>query len=205
MPMYSLIEYIKNYRKTIGSLWNYYRDEPKSGTEEGVDYFIKNSKSFDYKTTVTRKVEDNSRTKDVQIAVPLKPLSNFWRTLDMPLIKYEVSLTLMWPENSVLTTKATRNAAPGVDPINNPTSATLKKNTKLYGPVVTLSAENDNKLLQQLKIGFKRTINWNKYRSEMSNQNKNNNLNYLIDSTFTKVNRLFVLSFENFKVLCTNC
>ena len=67
----------------------------------------------------------------------------------------------------------------------------------MYVPVVTLSAENDNKLLEQLKTGFKRTIKWNKYRSEMSNQTKNNNLNYLIDPTFTYVNRLFVLTFEN--------
>ena len=64
-------------------------------------------------------------------------------------------------------------------------------------PVVTLSAEINNKLLEQLQTGFKRTIKWNKYRSEMSNQTKNNNLNYLIDPTFTNVNRLFVLSFEN--------
>ena len=63
--------------------------------------------------------------------------------------------------------------------------------------MVTLSAENDNKLLEQLKTGFKGTIKWNKYRSEMPNQTKNNNLNYLIDPTFANVNRLFVLSFEN--------
>ena len=62
---------------------------------------------------------------------------------------------------------------------------------------MTLSTENDKRLLEQLRTGFKRTIKWNKYRSEMTNQTKNNNLNYLIDSTFTKVNRLFVLSFEN--------
>ena len=67
----------------------------------------------------------------------------------------------------------------------------------MYVPVVTLSAEDDNKLLEQLKTGFKRTITWNKYISEMSNQTKNNNLNYLIDPTFTNVNRLFVASFEN--------
>ena len=67
----------------------------------------------------------------------------------------------------------------------------------MYVPAVTLSAENDNKLLEQLKTGFKRTITWNKYRSEMSSQTKNNNLNYLIDPTFTNVNRLFVLSFKN--------
>ena len=68
-----------------------------------------------------------------------------------------------------------------------------------------------NKLLEQLETGFKRTIKWNKYRSEMTNQTKNDNLNYLIDPSFIKVNRLFVLSFENeddealFKVLCTKC
>ena len=67
----------------------------------------------------------------------------------------------------------------------------------MYVPVVTLSAENDNKPLEQLKKGFKRTIKWNKYRSEMSNQTKNNNLNYLIDPTFTNLNGLFVLTFEN--------
>ena len=67
--------------------------------------------------------------------------------------------------------------------------------TKLYVPVVTLSKENDIKLLEQLKSGFKRTIKWNKYRSQMTIQPQNNNLSYLIDPTFTNVNRLFVLSF----------
>ena len=60
-----------------------------------------------------------------------------------------------------------------------------------------LSTKNDKKHLEQLRTGFKRTIKWKKYRSEITNQTKNNNLNYLIDPTFTKVNRLFVLSFEN--------
>ena len=67
----------------------------------------------------------------------------------------------------------------------------------MFVPVVTFSTQDDNKLLEQLKTGFKRTIKWNKYRSEMSNQSKNNSSNYLIDPTFIKVNRLFVLSFEN--------
>ena len=81
---------------------------------------------------------------------------------------------------------------------DSPTNATFKiKDTKFYVPVVTLSAENDNKLSEQLKTGFKRTIKWNKYRLEMSNQTKNNNLNYLIDPTFTNANRLFVFTFEN--------
>ena len=81
--------------------------------------------------------------------------------------------------------------------VNNRTYATFEiTDTNLYVPAVTLSTEDDNKLLEQLKTGFKRTIKWNKYRSKMSNQTKTNNLNYLIDSTFTKVNR-FVLLFEN--------
>ena len=71
------------------------------------------------------------------------------------------------------------------------------RDTKLYLPVITLSTENDKKLQEQLRTGFKRTIKWNKCRSEMTNQTKNYNLNYLIDPTFTKVSSLFVLSFEN--------
>ena len=67
----------------------------------------------------------------------------------------------------------------------------------MYVPLITLSTENDNKLLEQSKAGFKRIIKWNKYRSEMTKQTKTNNLNYLIDPKFTKVNRLFALSFEN--------
>ena len=68
--------------------------------------------------------------------------------------------------------------------------------TKLYVPVVTLSKENDIKLLEQLKSGFKWTIKWNKYRSQMTIQPQNNNLNYLFDPTFANVNGLFVLSFS---------
>ena len=79
---------------------------------------------------------------------------------------------------------------------NPPTGLEFKiTDTKLYVSVVTLSKENDIKLLEQLKTGFKRTIKWNKYRSQMTIQPQNNNLNYLIDPTFTNVNRLFVLLF----------
>ena len=121
----------------------------------------------------------------------------------MPLINCEVSLTLTWSGNCVLTgiTTQTERETQGDNParqaIRTPTSATFKiTDTKLYVPVVTLSTEDDN-FLEQLKSGFKRTIKWNKYRSEMTDQTKTNHLNYLIDPTFTKVNRLFVLSFEN--------
>ena len=95
IPMYNLFPYSKNYRKTTGSLWNYYRDEPNSGAENNVNYSIKNSKSFDYKTSITGELEDgNIKKEDVKISVSLKHRSNFWRTLDVPLINCEVSLIL---------------------------------------------------------------------------------------------------------------
>ena len=118
----------------------------------------------------------------------------------MLLIDCKINLILTWTENCVLTSKAYRkaNAETAVVRINNPTNSTFPiTDTALYTPVVTLSTEDNNKFLEQLKSGFKRTIKWNKYRSEMTNQTKTNNLNYLIDPTFNKVNRLFVLSFEN--------
>ena len=126
----------------------------------------------------------------------------------MPLINCEISLTLSWYEKCVLISKATRNARganpnnnhplPLINAINNLRNAVFKITVcKLYVPVVTLSSEEDNELLNQLKSGFERTIKWNKYMSQMSNQTANNNLNYLIDPAFSNVNRLFVLSFEN--------
>ena len=120
----------------------------------------------------------------------------------MSLINCEINLIITWSENCVKTRKVTRDAKPDADSaivkINNPTNATFEiTDTKLYVPVVILSTEADNNLLEQLKTGFKRTINWNKYRSEVTKQIKTNNLNYLTDPTFNKVNRLFVLPFEN--------
>ena len=109
----------------------------------------------------------------------------------MPLINSEASLILTWSKNFVLTDMATKGVEGENIAIIAPTGTTFTITyTKLYVPVVTLSAENDNKLLQQLKTGFKTTIKWNKYTSEMTNQAKTNNLNYLIDPTFSKVNRL---------------
>ena len=143
---------------------------------------------------------DNLTKNDVKVVVPLKHLSNFWKSLNIPLINCEVELILAWFKNSVLIDKLTREADYDVDPnvyeIDNPENATFKiTDTKSFVPVVTLSKENDIKLLEQLKSGFKRTIKLNKYRSQMIIQPKNNNLNYLIDPTFMNVNKLFVLSF----------
>ena len=160
---------------------------------------LANSASFIYKTSFTGKTsnankesgenteEGNTETKtNLEIVVPLKHLSNCWRTLDMPLINCEVSLTLTWFENCVLTDITTQNAvaAQGNNParpaINGPKNATFKiTDTKCYVPIVTLSTQNDNKLLEQLRTGFKKTIKLNKYRSEMTNQTENNDLSYL--------------------------
>ena len=184
--MYNLIEYSKNYRKTTGSLFNYYRDEENSGMRDdddtdNINYSIKDSRSFIYKTSITGKLINNNEEKDVKIVMSLKYLGKFWRNLDILLINFEISLTLYWYENYVLTSIATRTAPR----INNPTNAHFKiTDCKLYVPVVTLSSSEDNKLLDQLKSGFKRTIKWNKYMSQMANQTDNNNLNYLIDPTF---------------------
>ena len=202
MPMYNLIEYSKNYLKTLGSLWTYYRDEPNSGAVGDINYSNEDSKSFDYKTSITSRLVDNNIEKNVEIAVPLKYLNNSCRTLDIPLINCEINLIATWSENYIITSKATRDADPDANPavaaVNNPTNAVFKiTDTKLCLPVVILWTEDGSKLLEQLKIGLKKTIIWNKYRPEMSKQTETNNLNYLIDPTFSKVNRLFVLSFEN--------
>ena len=204
MPTYNLLEYSKKYRKATGSSWNYYRDEPSSSTDhDNITHSILNSESFDYKAHFMENgVTNNSLTKnDVKVVVPLKHLSIFWRNLDIPLINCEVELILTWFKNCVLIDKSTREANYGANPvvyeIDNPENATFKiTDGKLFVPVVTLSKEDDIKLLEQLKSGFRRTYKWNKYRSQMSIQPKNNNLSYLIDPALTSVKRLFVLSFS---------
>ena len=143
MPMYNLIEYSDNYSKTSGSLWQYYKDDPNDN--------IADSESFKYKVNITGKTSNNENTKNVEIIVPLKYLTNFWRTLEMPLINYEVNLDLTWSRDCLIT----NSTGAGKFAITE---------TKLYVLVVTLSTQDNAKLLQQLKSGFKRTINWNKYK-----------------------------------------
>ena len=145
IPMYNLLEYSKNYKKTTGSLWNYYRDEPNSSTDnDNITHSILNSKSFDYKANFISTVTHNNLTKNnVKIVIPLKHLSNFWKNLNIPLINCEVELILTWFKNFVLINKSTRDANYGADPIvhkiDNPEDATFQiKDTKLYVPVVTL-------------------------------------------------------------------
>ena len=192
ITMYNLLEYSKNYQKTTGSLRNYYRDGPSNPLSS-------NSESFKYKTSITgntynvgageagydaNKVGKN----ETEVVIPLKHLSNFWRTLNIPLINCEIELILTWSKNCVLADMTVAN--------NPPTRLDFQiTDTKLYVPIVTLSKKNGRKLLEQLISGFKRTVKWNKYRSQMTIQPQNDILNYLIDLTFTKINRLFILSF----------
>ena len=173
IQMYNLIEYSNNYSKTSGRLWQYYRHYPNDN--------ITQSESFKYKIKITGKTPADGNLKDVEIAVPLKYLSNFWRTLEMPLINCEINLILTWSEDCV---------------ISSATGATKFKitDTKLYVPVATLSTHDNAKLLQQLKQGFKRTINCNKYQPKVSPERQNQ---YLDFPRFQGINRLFVLSFEN--------
>ena len=203
MPMYNLLEYSKNYKKTAGSLWNYYRDQPS-------DPLSTNSESFKYKNNITGNTYNVDLTiigdggnpipnpnydvnkagkNETEVVIPLNYFSNFWRSLDIPLINCEVEIIFTWTKNCVLADMTVAN--------NPPSGLEFQiTDTKLYVSVVTLSKENDIKLSEKLRSGFKRTIKWNKYRSQMSVENNNNNLNYLIDPTFQNVNRLFVLSYE---------
>ena len=138
--------------------------------------------------------QNKSGKKEIEILLSLKHLSNFWRTLDMNLINCKVSLTFIWSRECVITSME-RRIRTNIRRHISLTGATHQiSNIKLCVPVVTLSTEDDNKSLEQLKSGLKRTIEWNKYRSEMTYETKTNNLNCLIDS---QVNRLFVWPFEN--------
>ena len=87
MPMYNLLEYSKNYKKTTCSLWNYYRDEPSSSIGDNITHSILNSESFDYKARFMENgaTHDNLTKNETKVVVPLKHLSSFWRSLNIPL------------------------------------------------------------------------------------------------------------------------
>ena len=213
MPLYNLLEYSKNYRKTIGLLYNYYRDElTNDGSDNNFDNRnVVNSEAFKYKNKITGNTYNvdavaqgydvnKNGTQKIELAIPLKYLGNFWKALNIPLISCEVFLELKWNKNCVITSLERRQvvAGPPVVRDNARTGATISiTDCKLYVPVVTLSKDDEIKLLTNLKSGFKREIIWNKYRSQMTTEAINNNLNILIDPTFTNLNRLFVLAYQN--------
>ena len=160
MPMYNLIEYSDNYSKTSGSLWQYCKEIPAIDDNGGiVDFNGANATdSFNFKIIITGKTAATNNygniagKVNVEIMVPLKYLSNFWRTLEMPLINCEVELILNWSANCVIIYTNVDNQVP---------TFTITE-TNLYVPAVTLSTQDNEKLLPQLKSGFKRKISWNK-------------------------------------------
>ena len=189
MPMYNLIKYTDNYAKTTGSLWQYCKDIPaRDANDDDIVIFAdgNTTDSFKFKLKITGRT-GNGGTKDVEIMAPLKYLSNFWRTLEMPLINCAVNLVLTWSSSCVLIATS----------IPNQNAKFAITDTKLYVPVVTLSTQENTKFLQQLKSGFKRVTKWNKYLSQPELLARNPDLNHLVEPSFQRVNRLFVLAFEN--------
>ena len=159
MPMYNLIEYSDNYSDTSGSLWQFKRDEIEEDIDltVGDNHIPNNSSSFKYKSSLI------TNRNGVKIAVPLKYLSNFWRSLEMPLINCKVELSLTWTENCLLSGGENIDNAGAV--ANAVTAATFKTtNAKLYVPVVTSSTEDSAKLAKRLSEGFKRLVYWNNVR-----------------------------------------
>ena len=186
---YNLRKYSNNCLKTSEILWQYYSNEPfldANGSAADFPADDNNSASFKFKIKIAGRT-GNDGTKDVKIMMPLKYLSNFWRTLEMPLIDCEINLILTWSANCFI-----------IDaPVNNQVSTFTITDTKLYVPFVTLSTQDNAKLLLQLKSGFKRVINWNKYQSKVTLQERKRYLDYLINPSFQGVGRLFHLLYEN--------
>ena len=126
MPRYNLIEYNDNYSDTSGSLWNFKRDEITNNANVTND---NNAPLFKYKSNLIGDTKNNGTKNGVKIAVLLKYLSNFWRSLEMPLINCKVELSLKWYETCLLTT---------------PTTASFEiTDGKLYVLIVTLSVEDN--------------------------------------------------------------
>ena len=173
MPMYNLIEYSDNYQDSSATLDDIVDDLTQD-----------NSKSFDYKVKLLgNPVLDSAIAKlSVKIVVPLKYLSNFLRSLEMPLINCKIKLNLTWKKECVLS-----NQAGDVVFIIN--------DTKLYVPVVTLSKEDSKDFIDQQSKGFQRSIYWNEYKTKEENEDADNNVfKYInLDPSFQSVNRLFAL------------
>ena len=185
MPVYNLIEYSDNYSDTSGSLWQFKRDEV---TDKNADLTINNSQSFKYKAALLGKTANavnntNSSVKDAKIVVPLKYLSNFWRSLEMPLINCKVYLELNWIEDCILSSAGNSAKFAITD-------------AKLHVPIVTLSTKDSANLTKQLNEGFKRSVYWNSYETKPAKViEKGKNLYKLLNASFQGVKRLFVLAY----------
>ena len=184
--MYNLTEQSDNYSDTSGSLSGFKRDDITNNANVTND---DNASSFKYKASLITNTEANGTKKGVKIAVPLKYLSNFWRSLEMPLINCKVELSLKWYERCLLTAA---------------TTATFEiTDAKLYVPIVTLSVEDNSKLSKLLSEGFKRSIYWNKYKVidnivvSINNANEEKYIRERLDASYQGVKRLFVLAYDN--------
>ena len=162
MSTYNLIECSHACSKTSESLWQCFRDEPTPDNNNKIINFPANNNNnvlLNFKQQITGQT-GNGCTKDFEIIVTLKYLSNFWRTLEMPLINCKISLQLKWSKDCILVAGVAANQE-------------LKfeiTDTKLHVPVITLSTQDKVKLLKKLQSGFKKTINWNKYQCKKINQ-----------------------------------
>ena len=186
MPMYNLLEYSDNYQNSTGGLYQFKRDEPPDDNAD-VAY---NTSSFVYKSKLIGGTDDNN-VNNVKLVVPLKYVSSFSRSLEMPLVNCKIDLELTWHKDCVISSV---NAAAGQ------VVSFMITNTKLYVPVVTLSTKDNNNLTKQLNDGFKRTIYWNQYVCKPFTEqaaNKSGITRFALDTAFQGVNRLFVLAFED--------
>ena len=186
MPMYNLIEYSDNYQDSSATLYQYKRDEPPED-DALADLTADNSSSFNYKVSLLGKpvLDGNITKRSVKVVVPLKYLSNFFRSLEMPLINCKIKLNLTWKKECVLSNQA----GAAVFIIND---------TKMYVPVVTLSKEDNKDFIEQQNKGFQRSIYWNEYNTKEINKNADANVfKYInLDPSFQGVNRLFVMAYN---------
>ena len=172
MPMYNLIEYSSNYSVTTGSSWVYSKDEATNFNADIAN--IDNSKSFKYKAKLlgnTVAMPTLNQAKNAAIAVPLKYLSNFWRSVKMLLIDCKIDLKLKWTKYCVLPA----NRSDNVNDNDNANNITFTiKDTKLYVPVVTLSARDNQQLSKLLSKGSEKSVYWNEYKTKSENKNATN-------------------------------
>ena len=191
MPMYNLIEYSDNYQDSSATLYQYKRDEPPEANAIA-DLTANNSSSFKHKISLLgdRNVVGGIVRLNVKVVVPLKYLSNFFRSLEMPLINCKIKLNLTWKKECVLST----DLGDAVFIINA---------TKMYVSVVTLSKEDNKDFIEQQNKGFQRSIYWNEYKTKVinatvDNNNPANSVRYInLDPSFQGVNRLFVMAYNS--------
>ena len=186
MPMYNLIEYLDNYQDPSATLYQYKRDEPPEANAIA-DLKADNSSSFKYKVSLLGNpvLNGNIAQKSVKVVVPLKYLSNFLRSLEMPLINCKIKLNLTWKKECVLSNQ-------------DGAALFIINDTRMYVPVVTLSKEDNKDFVEQQNKGFQRSIYWNEYKTKEINENADANVfKYInLDPSFQGVNRFFVIAYN---------